>query len=51
MENLRTYPVVKKAAREGRLHVHAWFFEIGTAKLYAYNPDKGQYESFHLEEE
>ena len=51
MENLRTYPVVKKAAREGRLHVHAWFFEIGTAKMYAYNPDKGQYELLHLEEE
>ena len=51
MENLRTYPVVKKAAREGRLHVHAWFFEIGAAKMYAYNPDKGQYELLHLEEE
>jgi carbonic anhydrase len=51
MENLRTYPVVKKAAREGRLHVHAWFFEIGTAKMYAYNPEKGQYELLHLEEE
>jgi carbonic anhydrase len=51
MENLRTYPVVRKAAREGRLHVHAWFFEIGTAKMYAYNPDKGQYELLHLEEE
>jgi len=50
MENLRTYPVVKKAAREGRLHVHAWFFEIGTAKLYAYSPEKGQYELLHLEE-
>ena len=51
MENLRTYPVVRKAASEGRLHVHAWFFEIGTAKMYAYNPDKGQYELLHLEEE
>jgi len=51
MENLRTYPVVQKAAREGWLHVHAWFFEIGTAKMYAYNPDKGQYELLHLEEE
>ncbi len=44
MENLRTYPVVQKAAREGRLFVHAWFFEIGEGKVYGYSPEKGQYE-------
>ncbi len=44
MENLRTYPVVQKAAREGRLHVHAWFFEIGTGQVYSYSPEKGQFE-------
>lgn len=44
MENLRTYPVVRRAAREGRLHVHAWFFEIGTGRVFRYDPDKGQYE-------
>ncbi len=49
MENLRTYPVVQKAAREGRLHVHAWFFEIGTAEVHAYNPEKGQYEPIRHE--
>ena len=51
MENLRTYPVVQKATREGRLHVHAWFFEIGTGTVYSYSPEKGQYEPLHLEEE
>ena len=50
MENLRTYPVVQKAASEGRLHVHAWFFEIGGGKVYRYSPDKGQYEPIHSEE-
>ncbi|HJX15831.1 MAG TPA: carbonic anhydrase [Candidatus Deferrimicrobiaceae bacterium] len=50
MENLRTYPVVQRAAREGRLHVHAWFFEIGTGKVFRYSPDKGQYEPIHFEE-
>lgn len=44
MENLRTYPVVRRAAREGRLFVHAWFFEIGTGEVFRYSPDKGQYE-------
>jgi carbonic anhydrase len=51
MENLRTYPVVQKAAREGRLHVHAWFFEIGEGKVYGYSPEKGQYEPIHSGEE
>ncbi|MGA6992942.1 MAG: carbonic anhydrase [Candidatus Deferrimicrobiaceae bacterium] len=50
VENLRTYPVVRKAAREGRLHVHAWFFEIGTAEVHAYNPEKGQFEPIRYEE-
>ncbi|MGE5189267.1 MAG: carbonic anhydrase [Gemmatimonadota bacterium] len=50
VENLRTYPVVMKAAREGRLHVHAWFFEIGSGQVYAYAPDRGQYEPVSLEE-
>ncbi len=44
MENLRTYPVVRRAAREGRLHVHAWFFEIGTGRVFLYDPEKRQYE-------
>ncbi len=51
MENLRTYPVVQKAAREGRLHVHAWFFEIGAGRIYNYNPEKEQYEPILSEEE
>jgi len=49
MENLRTYPVVRKAAQEGRLFVHAWFFEIGSGTVYRYSPDKGQYEPVRYE--
>jgi carbonic anhydrase len=44
MENLRTYPVVLKALKEGLLHVHAWFFDIRTGRVYAYSPEKEQYE-------
>jgi carbonic anhydrase len=43
-ENLRTYPVVRKAAKEGKLHVHAWFFEIGEGQVYTYNPEREQFE-------
>ncbi len=51
MENLRTYPVVEKAAREGRLHVHAWFFEIGTGQVYSYSPERGQFDPIRYGEE
>jgi len=50
MENLRTYPVVQEAAKEGHLHVHAWFFEIRTGRVYDYSPEKEQYEPIRVEE-
>ena len=51
MENLRTYPVVQEAARKGRLHVHAWYFEIGTGTVFRYSPEKEQFEPIREEEE
>jgi len=50
MENLRTYPVVVKAAREGRLHVHAWYYEIAAGTVHRYNPVKEQFEPIREEE-
>jgi carbonic anhydrase len=50
MENLRTYPAVKKAAREGRLHVHAWYYEIGTGGILRYSPEREQFEPIREEE-
>ena len=51
MENLRTYPVVQKAARKGRLHVHAWYFEIGTGMVFRYSPEREQFEPIREDEE
>ena len=51
VENLRTYPVVQKATREGKLHVHAWFFEIGGGQVYTYHPEKEQFEPIREETE
>jgi carbonic anhydrase len=51
VENLRTYPVVRKATGEGKLHVHAWFFEIGEGQVYAYHPEKEQFEPIREETE
>ncbi|HEX7519538.1 MAG TPA: carbonic anhydrase [Candidatus Deferrimicrobium sp.] len=50
MENLRTYPVVLEAAREGRLHVHAWYYVIGTGTIFRYSPEKEQFEPIREEE-
>ena len=50
LENLRTYPVVREAARQGKLHVHAWFFEIGTGTVFQYDPGKEQFEPIREEE-
>lgn len=44
LENLHTYPVVEKRLRDGSLQLHAWFFRIATAELFAYDPEKKQYE-------
>jgi len=50
MENLRTYPVIKKAAREGRLHVHAWYYDIGAGMIHRYSPEREQFEPIVEEE-
>jgi len=43
LENLRTYPGVHRRLTEGSLRLHAWFFKIATAELFAYEPSAGQF--------
>lgn len=50
IENLRTYPVVKKAVQEGKLHVHGWYYVIGTGMIFQYSPEKEQFEPITEEE-
>jgi len=50
IENLRAYPVVQKAARDGHLHLHAWYFEIGTGTVFRYSPEKEQFEPIREDE-
>ena len=38
LENLKTYPAVARRLAEGSLRLHAWFFKIATAELFAYDP-------------
>ncbi len=43
LENLHTYPCVCARLADGTLHLHAWFFKIATAELFAYDPDSKQF--------
>lgn len=43
LENLRTYPLVAEAEKAGRLRLHAWWFDIGQADVYAYETAWGRW--------
>lgn len=43
VENLHTYPSVEQRLADGSLHLHAWFFKIATAELFAYEPETKQF--------
>lgn len=44
LENLQTYPCVQARMADNSLRVHAWFFLIATAELFAYDPESKQFE-------
>jgi carbonic anhydrase len=43
LENLSTYPSVQARLTSGELRLHAWFFKIDTAELFAYDPEAKQF--------
>src|SRR5580693_7688312 len=43
LDNLHSYPCVQDRLVDGTLRLHAWFFKIATAELFAYDPDKRQF--------
>lgn len=43
LENLRTYPCVKRRLKEDTLSLHAWYFKIAGAELSAYDPNIRQF--------
>jgi carbonic anhydrase len=44
IEHLQTYPCVERRLREGALRLHAWFFKIDSAELFAYDPEARQFQ-------
>jgi carbonic anhydrase len=43
LENLRSYEVVKEREAEGKLRLHAWFFDIGSGDLETYDFAEGRW--------
>ncbi len=43
IENLRTFPYVEEAEREGRLKLHGCWFAIAEGELYVLDPETGEF--------
>ncbi|HRK01259.1 MAG TPA: carbonic anhydrase [Oligoflexia bacterium] len=43
IEHLKTYPLVRERVAARRLRLHAWWFELSTANVYAYEDDQKQF--------
>jgi carbonic anhydrase len=43
LEHLRTYPFIRRAEKEGRLALHAWWFDIAEADVYEWRGDAGKF--------
>ncbi|MCB8788648.1 hypothetical protein LJE18_20505 [Planktothrix agardhii 1025] len=41
--NLETYPVVRSRLHAGKLHLHAWVYEIETGRILAYDVKQNQF--------
>lgn len=43
IEHLKNYPQVRQAIDEGRVRLHAWWFEISHAEVYVFSHDHGRF--------
>ena len=43
LENLQTFPWVKSAQQENHLHLHAWYFEVGSGELERYDESSDRF--------
>jgi len=42
--NIQTYPFVQEALNAGALHLHGWYYNIGTGSIYYYNSSEDVFE-------
>ena len=45
IENLLTYPDVKKAVDNDTIHIHGWIYDIESGEIEYYDPDAGKFKS------
>ncbi len=45
IENLLTFPEVKKRIKEGELSIHGWYYKIEDGTIECYNKEKKEFES------
>jgi len=45
IENLLTYPDVKKGVENDTLHIHGWIYDIESGEIEYYDPDLGKFRS------
>jgi carbonic anhydrase len=43
LEHLRTYPAVRERVAEGRLGLHAWWFDLADARVLAFDAASGRF--------
>lgn len=43
LHHLRSYPVVNERLVKGSLRLHAWWFDLSTANVFAYKEDRGEF--------
>ena len=43
IENILTYPSVKKRFENGDLHIHGWYYDIATGKIDYYDPESYEF--------
>lgn len=43
LENLRSHPAVAARLARGQLKLHGWMYKIDTGRVFAYDPERGQF--------
>lgn len=43
LEHLKTYSAVQERLATGKLQLHGWYFDIGGAEVFAYEPDRNAF--------
>lgn len=43
IQNLKTYPVIQSRLYQGKLHIYAWIYHIGTGEVLAYDAETRSY--------